>query len=105
MHALAANTNPYDFTSSAWPGIAQQLLREGCPWPALTELAAMDTSDDEDEIVGAVGRLAQQTRSEAEELLNTWDIVAWLIACGSGRLARPLKAVTAGPIQADMARR
>ncbi|MDL4772051.1 hypothetical protein QP090_07750 [Actinomadura xylanilytica] len=66
----------------SWPRIAARLLQDGCRWPALTELAAIDGPSDQDAVLEEkVARLAQQTRSGIGPALNIWDIAAGLIAC------------------------
>lgn len=100
VHALAKATQdsntlpsahkwyPYSvyFEIDAWPVLARELLRQGCDWPALQELAALPVPDDNtpipDEITAqaedVVTQLVTQTASDA--LLPYWDLLCAIAA-------------------------
>ena len=82
VYTLAFNRTPYlDIPNwDSWPLIATRLLRDGYRWPALTELADMEGASDQDAVIDAVARLAQQTRSDVGPAMNVWDIAAGLVA-------------------------
>jgi hypothetical protein len=82
VHALASSTPHLDIPNwESWPRIATQLLKNDYRWPALTELAAVDGSSDQDAALKAVARLAEQTGRDIGPAVNIWDIAAALTAC------------------------
>ncbi|MEV1011390.1 hypothetical protein [Streptomyces sp. NPDC049881] len=80
-HSVASCPDGWLVAGDGWRAVGLSLLRLGCDWPALRELAAAASPPPHAED-DAVARLALQAREEMGELpaLLFWDTVCGLVA-------------------------
>ncbi|MFC4013361.1 hypothetical protein ACFOY2_39465 [Nonomuraea purpurea] len=78
-HSVASCPVGWLVAGDGWRAVALSLLRLGCDWPALEELAAAAPPQTEGDVVA---RIAVQAREEMGEVaaLPFWDTVCGLVA-------------------------